>query len=290
MRKLILLIVPLVLATVVFGVFLFLVSRENGKGALQVTSLPKSTVYLNDKKIGQTPLCIGIDPACKVPTMLDTGDYSIRLTPEDKSFSAFEERIKIKAGVLTVVDRTFAQAAGSEGSIISLTKLPNTQDREVLVLSSPDRAKVLLDNNATGTTPLLLKEVTESDHEITVKKEGYKEKTIRVRAISGYKLEASVFLGISETVASPSAAATSSATPKTIPGATSAAVVAKVLILQTPTGFLRVRQEPTLAGVEIGRVIPGEQYDFVEEKPGWFSIKLSDGKVGWVSASYSQKE
>lgn len=62
----------------------------------------------------------------------------------------------------------------------------------------------------------------------------------------------------------------------------------QVTILTTPTGWLRVRDLPSLSGVEIARVNVGSKYDVLEEKDGWVKIKISDSSQGWVSADYTE--
>jgi N-acetylmuramoyl-L-alanine amidase len=66
--------------------------------------------------------------------------------------------------------------------------------------------------------------------------------------------------------------------------------VAKVLILQTPTGFLRVRDQASLNGTEMGQVKPGETYQLLDERTDWFQIKLTNGQSGWISSQYAQKQ
>ena len=76
-----------------------------------------------------------------------------------------------------------------------------------------------------------------------------------------------------------------------LPIATSSA---SILILNTPTGFLRVRENNSINSSEIAKVMPGESYELISEKEGWFEIKLSspagEGKIGWVSSLYAAKE
>jgi uncharacterized protein YgiM (DUF1202 family) len=60
--------------------------------------------------------------------------------------------------------------------------------------------------------------------------------------------------------------------------------------LQTPTGFLRVRDQASLNGAEIGQVKPGETYALLDEQTGWYQIKLTNGKTGWISSQYAQKQ
>src|SRR5258706_10908174 len=169
--------------------FQYFMTLRSQKGALQVTSSPDSKVYLNGKYIGTTPLC-----KCESSDMLKTGDYTIRLVPTVSGLSEFQEKITVSEAVLTVVDRKFAKGSLSEGSVISLTPLSDKKKTELLVASLPEGAIVLLDNNEIGKSPLSFKNPTESDHVLKIKKDGYKEKTIRIRTPLCYKLVVAVYL------------------------------------------------------------------------------------------------
>ena len=58
-------------------------------------------------------------------------------------------------------------------------------------------------------------------------------------------------------------------------------------ITDTPTGWLRVRTEPTEESEEIGRVYPKEEYSYTEEENGWYQIVLLDeDDSGWISGEY----
>lgn len=278
MEKVVLFLAPLLIAIIIFFGILFFLDRKFGKGALQVTSIPQSKVYLDNKLLGTTPLC-----ACELPQMLAVGDYTVKLIPLDGNFRPFEEKIIINKSTLTVVDRTFADNGESDGNIISLFPLNNKKDIEVLVISLPDKANVFLDSNPVGVTPLLLKQVSESDHDLRITHDGYKDKSIKIKTALGFKLSTLIFLGVHVDL-STSPIASSQALPS--PTAT----VSKVLILNTPTGFLRVREESSVSSLEIARVLPGETYELIEEKEGWFKIKLTEEKTGWISSSYAVKE
>ncbi len=282
MQKILLFIIPILLAVGIFSGFLYLQSKQGGKGALQVTSVPESAVYLDGKQIGKTPLC-----KCEPDTMLPTGQYTIKLVPTNPDLESFEQKITLTQRVLTVVDRTFGVGATSQGSIISLTPLKDKKARELLVLSFPDKATILLDNTPSGDSPLRLKQVTESDHEIKVSKDGYKDKILRIRTVTGYQLEAVVFLGVNPNLATPSATPTPTSSTPLTPTVTPSA---KVTILETPTGFLRVRDSASVSGLEVARVNPGEIYDLLTEQTGWFEIRLTDGKTGWISSQYASKQ
>jgi hypothetical protein len=281
MKKFLFIIAPFIVVILIFSTIIFFLSQNKGKGALQVTSVPQAKVYLNNKYIGQTPLA-----KYELKDMITAGSYIIKLTPTDGNFEPFEQRITISSKVLTVVDKTFGPQGIGSGSIISLTPISDKKDTQISTVTFPDMAEVFLDNNLQGPTPLLLKGITESDHELKLTKEGYKDKIIRVKTVSGYKLDTLIFLGVNPDFASASAAQISS--PSAAISA-KALPIAKVLILQTPTGFLRVRDQASLAGVEIGQAKPGETYPLLDEQTSWFKIKFND-KDGWISSSYAQKQ
>jgi len=277
MKKVILFVLLLLFSTIIFFGIIFFLGNNSGKGALQVTSTPSATVYLNDKKIGDTPIC-----KCEAEDLIKTGEYTIKLIPLNGDLKPFEEEITINKSTLAVVDKEFSEGAQGSSSIISLSSIPNKKDTELLVVSLPSGANVFLDNNTVGTTPLTLKDLAVSDHNLSITKDGYKDKSIGIKTIQGYKLIALISLGVSPIVSSPSAEpqTTTSPTPATN----------KVVILDTPTGFLRVREASSTASLEIARVSPGETFELINEGNGWFEIKLESGKTGWISGRYAKKE
>jgi len=282
MKKAILILVPsFAFAALIFLLVQSILLKGNDKGALQVTAAPLSKVYLNGKYLGQTPLC-----KCTNNDMVGIGDYTIKVVPQSGNFGEFQEKITISKSILTVVDRKFGAGAASEGSIITLEPLKEGNQRQLLVTSIPDNVEVLLDDNSAGFTPLLIKDITDSDHKLTLRKSGYTDKEVSIRTPSGYKLVASVYMGVDDE-GIPSPTPTSKAAS---PSATPTPTISKVTILQTPTGFLRVRASNSVAASEVGQVLPGESFDIVTEADGWYQIKLVSGKLGWVSSQYAKKQ
>ena len=277
MKKFLLLLFSLIFLTIVFLFIVLILNKDSGKGALQVTSVPKSNVYLDGDYIGDTPLC-----KCEVSQMLPIGEYLVKLVPQASSSANFEQRIKInssvQSSVLTAVDRTFSVDSASSGSVITLNPLSDKNAVEIIVISFPNNARLILDNNEAGSTPLILKNLTTSDHEIKLEKEGYTDKVIKIRTVASFQLEAQVFLGIKSANLENSTSSPSATLKKE-----------QVEILQTPTGFLRVRSDSNIGSSEIGQVKPGEVYDLVVDKQDWFQIKLKDGTLGWISSQYAKK-
>lgn len=301
MKKIVFLILTcLIIAIVGFVVYRVFFLSQKAKGALQVTSSPESTVYLNDQEIGTTPLCIcgtDVDLPESVSSklievfgvgqgenLLPVGEYTIRLIPKDKAFPEFQEKITIGQSVLSVVDRKFGKGAESEGSVITLEK-SSSENPEILVLSVPSEASVYLDSEAIGASPVTKEDVTESDHELRLSKNGYLEKAVRIKTAPGYKLIAKIYMGVD----------TSAVTGRTQEGPleesteeSSELEGSKVVILPTGTGFLRVREGASLADPEVGRVTPDEEYNLISDEGDWYQIEYEEGAFGFISKDYAE--
>jgi hypothetical protein len=275
LKKIVLFLTPLLFLTFLFLMFILIFNRESGKGALQVTSSPQSQVYLDNKLIGKTPLCL-----CDLPQLLKVGEYDIKLIPVQNGFNVTSQKININKGALTVVDKTFDKRPSvSSGSLITLFPIDDENKSEILIISTPSGADVILDSIPKGTTPILLKDIPISDHEIKIIKDGYKEKIVKVKTVAGNKLEAIINLGIRTDLAVQNNTAS-----------TSANFSKKVIVLDTPTGFLRVRERDSLNSPEIGTVNPGDKLELISEKTEWFEVRLPDSKVGWISANYAKMD
>lgn len=286
MKRIVLLILAVIL--IVTGLFLLVhVSsfiHVSGQGALQVTANVKSNVYLNGSYVGTTPFC-----KCKQNDTITEGDYTVKVEPQDKSVDAFTIKTHVYPGVLTAVERTFLPGALASAYVLTLEK-NHSSDAEMMITSLPDNAMVTIDSLAAGVTPHLEQKVTASEHEIEIQKNGFAKKTIRVRAVPSYKLNINVILGVDSgditLTPSPTPAVSTSPAPSTSPTPTISGPSVK--ILDTPTGFLRVRSAP--GGTEITQVSPGEVYKYLDEQSGWYKIQLKDKTTGWVSSQYAEKE
>lgn len=248
-----------------------------GKGALQVTSNVKAKVLLNGKDIGTTPLC-----KCEEKDRIDEGTYTIQVIPEETSSNTYTAKIRVGKNVLTAVDRTFLPGSYSSAYTLYLEKVFSGEP-QLFVSSLPSGALVSIDGNDEGVTPLLEKQIPSSEHEIELQKGGYGKKTIRIRTVAGYKLIVEAILGTipdaDEKLPGNEMIPTPTPTEEGQP---------KVTILDTPTGFLRVRSQPSINSAEVGRVSPGDELVLLDEDSGWYQIELFNGDKGWVNSDYAQ--
>ncbi|MBI2641451.1 SH3 domain-containing protein, partial [Candidatus Roizmanbacteria bacterium] len=154
-------------------------------------------------------------------------------------------------------------------------------------------AIVYLDNDEKGVAPVLLEDVVKGDHELSVFMPGFFRRTQKINIDPGYQVNAIFKLAIDQS--SSLSEKTQKKTTTTItPGkeATSSAKTGKttILIKDTPTGFLRVREEPSIETTEEAQVKPGDEFDLLDEETGWYKIEYEKGKQGWVYSQYAEKQ
>lgn len=280
------------------------------QAALQVNSEPKATVFLNDSHVGQTPY---------FDEKLTPGEYTLKLVPDsvgDSKYITWQGIVKLNSGILTAVSRTLAESEDrASGYVLTLEPTTEKEKAKISVISTPDSVVVNLDGEPKGFTPLALDDVSEGDRLITISSPGFKDETIKAKAVKGYKLmlnvqlakkleEAPLTSSEEEATASaePSPKAsvkastkpTASSKPSSDQEASGSASMAKpyVKIKNTPTGYLKVRSEPSTSGKDdtvIAKILPGEVYKFIEaNESGWYKIEYQKGKQGWISAQYAE--
>ncbi len=276
MNKKAVLIIIIFLVVLIFGGYKLLSLKSSGIAGLKVISSPNASIFLNDKLLGKTPY----------DDKYASGEYILKLIPEgisDQTIS-WQGKINLNPSLLTYVNRELGTSElTSAGEILVLEKISQSQT-QLGIVSQPDGATVLVDGQEKGSTPLSPIEITAGEHEVAVSSPGFSGRTVRILAVTGFKLSANIQLALAPGQEIP---ATASAT--TIQTKDKEMARPYVLIKDTPTGFLRVRVASSLSATEAAQVKPGEKYPFVDQKEGWFQITYETGNNGWVSSSYAQK-
>lgn len=270
--------------------------QQQPLGALQVTSVPKTIVFLDDKEVGKTPY---------YDEKLPIGEHTLRLSSDLPGITAiWQTKIKLLPRVLTVVSRDLGPSETlSSGHIISLEQLPNARNSEISVISIPAGAQVSIDDNVVGNTPVAQGEVKQGEHTVSVTLSGYRNRSIRVQTVAGYRLLLNVQLAQTLAGQPLDLGATGSAQPvatnsgqQVLPTPTRTTTISglpskpRIKVLDTPTGWLNVRSAPSLGANVVTKINPGEYYSYIEEQTGWVRIKLDKDKDGWVSVQYVEKQ
>ena len=291
--KMSLLLILVLLFAVFVAVRFFIFDKQNEYGKLKIISSPTASVFLNSAVIGKTPF----EDKYKV------GEYLLKLIPESTSTdtASWNGKINIYKNSLTYVNRELGSSdIASAGEIFTTTKMTkkpqNAQSGEIYVETEPQGAIITLDNDEKGVAPLILDNVRRGDHEISVFMPGFFRRTQKINVDPGYRVNAAFKLAIDQ---SSSFAKTSEDKTKTASSSGSTTDKTYVKIRDNPQGWLRVRVDGSIDATESAKVKPGEKYELMDEKTGWFKIKYnnnSEGLVsgnfteGWVSSEYSSKE
>jgi hypothetical protein len=255
------------------GLALFLIGYFKPKKAgILIETTPAAAVYLDGVQVGRTPY----------ETTREPGEVVVKLVPESlvELLSFFETKVNLGSGIKTVVRREFGESEEtSSGEVISFEKI-KAGEISLAVISIPDSAQISLDGQARDFAPYKT-EISSGSHQIAVSASGYQEKTVSVKTLAGYQLTAVVKLA-KELSSQVQPLASPTPEPKTL----------YVEILETPSGFLRIREEPNTTSKELARVKPGEKLELIEEdsQSGWFKIETgSPPQVGWISNQYAKK-
>lgn len=243
------------------GKFSEIILNIKPKSGISVLSLPAGAkVFLDGSEVGQTPY---------ENQNLEPKEYLVKIAKEGMSW---EGKVKLQPETLTVINRELSgDGAFGAGEILSLEK-----GQGLTLVSSPSSAEVEVDGQSYGRTPLFV-DIAPGEHTISLSHADYLKRNIRAKVPDNFNLKISANLALSE------ADLTTIATPpiKTTP---------ELKVLNTPTGFLRVRDKPSTAGKQIEEVKPGDTLILLEELPGWDRVRLADGKEGYVSSSYVEKQ
>jgi hypothetical protein len=291
--KLTLLSVLFLLFIVFVVVRYFIVDKQNEYGKIKIISSPVTSVFINSTFIGKTPY----EDKYKV------GEYLLKLIPESSASdtASWNGKINIYKNALTYVNRELGSSdiasAGEIFTTIKMTKKPTNSDSgEIYVETEPQGAIVTLDNDEKGVAPALMENVTRGDHELSVFMPGFFRRTQKINVDPGYRVNAYFKLAIDQ-----SSSFAKDLDDKTKSASSSATTSSKtyIKIRSNDQGWLRVREDGAIDATESAKVKPGEKYEMLDEKTGWFKIKFNgnkDGVVegsftdGWVSSEYSSKE
>lgn len=275
MDKRVLGVILLLLAGLSIAGYKFYSQKSGGLGGLRVTSTPTASVFSGDKLLGRTPY----------EDKLQSGDYIIKLIPEGTSTTTttWQGKVAVHSGVLTFVNRELSSNDLTQaGEILTLEKISD-KDAQIAVLTNPDGSTVSLDGQEKGASPLILRNLSAGDHDISVSSPGFLTRSIKVKTTPGFKLTADFQLALAGGgQASPSATPTGTAAGPGKP---------YVTIKDTPTGWLNVRSDPSLTATVSAKVNPGEKYSLLDTNDGWYKISYDSGKQqGWISSQYADKQ
>jgi len=284
--------------------------NKNSKSGLQViTDGVASAVFLNEQYIEKAPF---------INREIKPGEYTLKSQPDDPNLVAYETRIRLRPGLLTVVTWKLAERPELSGGVIyEMEPIKSNSKSEVSFITIPDGAIVSLQGKEKEFSPVIIPDITPGHNEFEVSLPSYESQKHTINAVPGYRMLVSVKLakvGIGETQknennsdktdtkevsaidqASESATATKSGQLDNATNASEESKTTGKQILIKPTNFfqdgkevLRVRDKAGSVGAELGFASVGTKYPYLEKtENSWFNINFN-GKSGWVSGTFAQ--
>lgn len=264
MKKVIIWILILLSAVALFLRFsnklaeLFLGIKQNA-GIAVLSEPSEATVYLDDKEVGKTPY---------EDKNLESREYLVKLV---KDGASWQGKVKPTAGTIAIINRNLSKdQTSSAGEILILQR-----GKGITVVSNPTEAEVEIDGKTVDKTPLTVN-IESGEHIILLSHPNFLRRSIKAILPDNFNLTISVDLSLTE------ADLTTISTPVI-------SKTAEVSVLQTPTGYLRVRDKPSLSGKEIAKVKPGDKLVLLEEAGEWYRVRLPDNTEGYISSAYAEK-
>lgn len=267
----------------------FLFNKQADLGEIRVVSTPKSAIYIDQIQVGSSPL----------QQQLKVREYLIKLIPNKgaSQSATWQGKIKIYKNAVTYVGRVLGSSElSTAGEISTITRMDTKPSRdnigEISVESDPQGALVFLDLDEKGVAPLILSDVPKGTHELSIYLPGFVRRTAKVNVESGYRTTSMVKLAIDQLTqqdATSSAKLSPSKKESTTAASKKESNKIQIRIKETPTGWLRVRSEPSVNASESAKVNPGDIFELVEELPNWYKIIFNEEQEGWVASQYSEK-
>jgi hypothetical protein len=302
-RKLVFLLILLGIIGVAVGTVKFIRGRASKQGVLKINSIPSTSIFLDTKHIGSSPF----------EDKENEGEYTVKLVPDTGSnIASWQGKVKVAANLLTYINADLGDSEFSSSIDVLWLERISSKQSEISVTTNPDGAAIVLDGEQKGMSPISLSDINPGDHTLEISSAGFAPKTVKVKTTSGYRLVASLKLALAPggsiaPEASPSmtpeltpsestsgARIKASPTPKITPTPTASTDQNTpdkpyVVIKDTPTGFLRVRFEPSTSASEAAQIKPGEKYSLLDTQNGWYQIKYDGTNTGWISGQYATK-
>ena len=241
------------------------------KSGMEIMSFPVAKVYINGKEMGMTPF---------KNMNLKPGENEIKLVTNNREW---KKKIDLQNNVSTIVDWQFGDDYDGDSGYILYLERTGDKKASLLINTEPDKTTISVDGQIKGMSPIRVSEVSEGDRQLTVSFPGYKGIDVFMKAINGYQLMIEAKLAKEKVDLDQLISASSE------PSSSDLNVSKKIKIKETETGWLRVRENDNNSSKEISKVKPGESYDLLEEKTGWYKIDLGTSKSGWISSTYAEK-
>ncbi len=251
-------------------------TMPSNRSGIEIRSTPDAKVYIDGKDAGMTPYN---------NKSMKTGQVNVKLMAGNNQWS---KTVHTESGASTVINHEFGNDSENGGGFVLYFEPTGDKKKAAMLISTnPDKATIKIDDEVKGQSPFRIDDIGMGDKKLTVSFPGYKNLNTFVKFINGYQLVVEAELVREDVIITPEIT--------DVPIATNSAGnnlvnETKVIIKETETGWLRVRDTASSVGTEVAKVYPNSEYKLLEENNGWYKIDLGNDKSGWISTKYAEKK
>lgn len=277
-----------------------------------------ASVFLDKQYLEKAPLS---------EKTIKSGDYILKIVPDDQDLAEFSIPITLTKGTLTVVTYNPGfNTRESSATIYEVEALPDSNELGVVSFESyPENALLSFNQEPTQYTPISYENLTPKEYTYSVSLPSYEMQEHTLQILAGYQIKVTVKLAkLSETVlpneqtiittpdseSTVSAQLDNGAEIDTLKDESWGVVEAELIVgskvkIESTNFFineqevLRVREQPSITARELGFAKSNYYYPFAGDLAndfdstasaqieGWLKIKFED-QEGWVSTDFAE--
>lgn len=161
--------------------------KKNSRAGLQIEypSGGSATVTLDDKFLGKAPL---------TEKKLHSGEYILKIVPDDEKLSTLNLPVFLEKGTLTIVVYNPGENPRNSSSTVFELRKRNDQLATVSFETYPENAFISFDGGEVSFSPLTIDNVTVGEHHFSVNLPSYEAQEHSFMALAGYETKVTINL------------------------------------------------------------------------------------------------
>ncbi len=160
--------------------------KKNSRAGLQIEYLSESaSVFLDDNYLGKAPL---------TENKLQSGEYILKIVPDEANKSSLNLPIYLEKGTLTIVVYNPGETPRNSSSTVFELRKRTDKNSSVSFETYPENAFISFDNREVTFSPLTIEEVVPGDHHFSVNLPSYEAQDHSFLVLEGYETKITINL------------------------------------------------------------------------------------------------
>lgn len=160
--------------------------KKNSRAGLQIEYLSESaSVFLDDNYLGKAPL---------TENKLQSGEYILKIVPDEANKSSLNLPIYLEKGTLTIVVYNPGETPRNSSSTVFELRKRTDKSSSVSFETYPENAFISFDDQEVTFSPLTIEEVVPGDHHFSVNLPSYEAQDHSFLVLEGYETKITINL------------------------------------------------------------------------------------------------